>query len=86
MPSNWNALSWSERAEEVIRNVEGLTSADRKQIYKDWSECTYPETVTGHIQAEADLQQIAVECLLKKTGRWEQEQKRRSDLMQKVNQ
>ena len=85
MPVNWDALSWSERAEVVLRNVEGLTPTDKQQIYEDWSEYAYPETIVGHTQAEADLQQLAVEHLLKKAGKWEQEQKRRSDLMQKVN-
>ncbi len=84
MPSNWNELSWSERAEAVLRNVDGLTSDDKKTIYEEWAKYTYSETIAGHIQAESDLQQLAVECLLKKTGRWEHEQKRRSDLAQKV--
>ncbi len=79
-------LSQSERAEEIIRNVAGLTADDKRHIYSEWAKGEYPDNGFGHIQAEADLQQIAVKHLLKKTGRWEGEKQRRYDeLMQKVS-
>lgn len=85
MPLNWNTLSLSERAEEILRNVTGLTPEDKKAIYSEWEKGEYSDTGFGHIQAEADLQRIAVEHLLKKTGKWEREKQRREDqLMQKV--
>ena len=78
-------MSLPERAEEILRNVDGLSSEDKRVIYQKWSAGEYPDTPTGRIRAEADLQQLAVEHLLKKTGKWEQEKQRRYDaLMQKV--
>ena len=78
-------MSLPERAEEILRNVDGLSSDDKAKIYAEWSKLEYPDTANGRIRAEADLQRIAVEHLLKKTGKWEQEKQRRYDaLMQKV--
>ncbi len=78
-------MSLPERAESILRNIDGLTSDDKKFIYEEWEKNEYVDNGFGQIQAEADLQELGVERLLKKTGRWEQELKRRSDLMQKVN-
>ena len=78
-------MSLPERAEEILRNVDGLSSEDKGLIYQKWAKLEYPDTPTGRIRAEADLQQLAVEHLLRKTGKWEQEKQRRYDaLMQKV--
>jgi len=79
-------MSLPERAESILRNVDGLNSDDKRLVYEEWSKYTYADNGFGQIQAEADLQQLAIEHLLRKTGRWEKEQKRRRDnLMQKVN-
>lgn len=85
MPEDWNRMSLPERAESILRNIDGLTSDDKKLIYEEWEKNVYANNGFGQIQAEADLQELGIERLLKKTGRWEQEEKRRSDLMQKVN-
>ena len=86
MPENWTMLSRPERAELVLRNVEGLTASDKQAIYDLWSQKRYPDNPFGHTASEADLQSIAVECLLRKTGRWEHELGRRKiNLEQKVN-
>lgn len=78
-------MSLPERAESILQNVDGLTSDDKNDIYEEWAKYTYADNGFGQIQAEADLQQLAVEHLLRKTGRWEKEKKRRADLVQKVN-
>jgi len=56
MPENWNRMSLPERAESILRNVDGLTSDDKTIIYEEWAKYTYVDTGFGQIQAEADLQ------------------------------
>jgi hypothetical protein len=86
MPKDWNRMSLPERAEDILRNIDGLTADDKQVIYAEWAKYTYTDNGIGQIQAEADLQEMAREHLLRKMGRWEQEEQRRNDnLMQKVN-
>jgi len=86
MPKDWNKMSLSERAEDVLRNIDGLTSDDYQIIYDEWAKYTYTDNGIGQIQAEADLQQIAREHLMKKIGVWEHEVERhRKNLSQKVD-
>lgn len=83
MPDNWNQLSQIERAESILANVEGLTADDRAAIYDEWAQTTYADTVTGHIQAESDLQQIAVKHLMNRLGRGEELERYQNSRMQK---
>ncbi len=77
-------MSLPERAESILRNIDGLTSDDKKLIYEEWEKNKYVDNGFGQIQAEADLQELGRERLLKKQGRWEQELERRRNLVQKV--
>ena len=77
-------MSLPERAESILRNIDGLTSDDKKLIYEEWEKNEYVDNGFGQIQAEADLQDLGREHLMKKMGVWEQELKRRRNLMQKV--
>lgn len=84
MPKNWNKLSLPERAEDILRNVGGLTDEDKAQIYEEWSRYTFTPDGFGQIRAEAELQRIATEYALKRSGKWKQELQRRDDLMQRM--
>ena len=85
MPQDWNRMSLPERAESILRNVDGLNSDDKRLVYEEWAKYTYADNGFGQIQAEADLQELAREHLMKKMGTWENElQRLRGNLVQKV--
>jgi hypothetical protein len=76
MPVTWSQLSGYERAEKILRNIDGLSNEMIQAIYDEWSEMEFEVTVNGIIQSEAVLQRIGVKHLLKKLGKWEQEEER----------
>lgn len=82
MPVTWKDLSGFERAERILRNIDGLSNEMIQSIYDEWSELEFTPTAIGIIQSEVELQRIGMEHLLKKLGRWEAQEKYLQEILE----
>jgi hypothetical protein len=64
-------MDLAEQAEAIIDLIGGLTDQDIQTTHEEWSKLRYTKGKYGQTQALADLQQIAVKTMLKRTGKWD---------------
>jgi len=64
----WSRLSDEQIATNVIGDVEGLTDEDVEEIFLIWQKGDYEDSDRGRKQAFAELQDLALNRVLKNKG------------------